>query len=142
MACFIFVIWGVLIAGNALYLYILLMASIVAQDSFRYFFAIFKWYWVNTITYRLYDWYRVDSEGNERELHNDIALEAFDFDMPDNFRVNYTKDSDSPTELVSCLYCTTKVIKVHDTILKENTNDSYKINMVDVGKAKIEGEVS
>eukprot|EP00605_Chrysophyceae_sp_TOSAG23-4_P002176 GSChrysophyteH1.ASY1.ANO1.2406.1 assembled CDS len=55
MACFIFVIWGVLIAGNAFYLYILLTGSIVAQDSFRYFFAILKWYWVNTITYRLYE---------------------------------------------------------------------------------------
>ncbi|MGB1393436.1 MAG: type I phosphomannose isomerase catalytic subunit [Flavobacteriaceae bacterium] len=90
------------------------------------------------ITYRVYDWDRVDSEGNERELHNDIALEAFDFDMPDNFRVNYTKDSDSPTELVSCLYFTTNVIKVNDTILKENTHDSFMIYMCVEGKAQIE----
>ena len=90
------------------------------------------------ITYRVYDWDRVDSEGNERELHNDIALEAFDFDMPDNFRVDYTKDSDSPTELVSCLYFTTNVIKVNDTILKENTHDSFMIYMCVEGKAQIE----
>lgn len=90
------------------------------------------------ITYRVYDWDRVDSEGNERELHNDIALEAFDFDMPDNFRVNYTKDSDSPTELVSCPYFTTNVFKVNDTILKENTHDSFMIYMCVEGKAQIE----
>ena len=42
IACFSFVIWGVLIAGNALYLYILLTASITAQDSFRYIFGIFN----------------------------------------------------------------------------------------------------
>jgi len=90
------------------------------------------------ITYRVYDWDRVDSEGNERELHNDIALEAFDFDMPDNFRVNYTKDSDSPTELVSCPYFTTNVFKVNDTILKENTHDSFMIYMCIEGKAQIE----
>jgi len=90
------------------------------------------------ITYRVYDWDRVDSEGNERELHNDIALEAFDFDMPDNFRVNYTKDSDSPTELVSCTYFTTNVLKVNDTILKENTHDSFMIYMCVEGKAQIE----
>ena len=90
------------------------------------------------ITYRVYDWDRVDSEGNERELHNDIALEAFDFDMPDNFRVDYTKDSDSPTELVSCPYFTTNVLKVNDTILKENTHDSFMIYMCVEGKAQIE----
>lgn len=90
------------------------------------------------ITYRVYDWDRVDSEGNERELHNDIALEAFDFDMPDNFRVNYTKDSDSPTELVCCPYFTTNVFKVNDTILKENTHDSFMIYMCVEGKAQIE----
>lgn len=90
------------------------------------------------ITYRVYDWDRVDSEGNERELHNDIALEAFDFDMPDNFRVDYTKNSDSPTELVSCPYFTTNVLKVNDTILKENTHDSFMIYMCVEGKAQIE----
>ena len=90
------------------------------------------------ITYRVFDWDRVDSEGNERELHNDIALEAFDFDMPDNFRVDYTKDSDSPTELVSCPYFTTNILKVNDTILKENTHDSFMIYMCVEGNAQIE----
>lgn len=90
------------------------------------------------ITYRVYDWDRVDSEGNERELHNDIALEAFDFDMPDNFRVDYTKDSNSPTELVSCPYFTINVLKVNDTILKDNTHDSFMIYMCVEGKAQIE----
>jgi mannose-6-phosphate isomerase len=90
------------------------------------------------ITYRVYDWDRVDSEGNERELHNDIALEAFDFDMPDNFRVNYTKDSDSPTKLVSCPYFTTNVFKVNEIILKDNTHDSFMIYMCVEGNAQIE----
>jgi len=90
------------------------------------------------ITYRVYDWDRVDSQGNERELHNDIALEAFDFDMPDNFRVDYTMDSNTPTELVSCPYFTTNVLKVNKIILKENTHDSFMIYMCVDGKAQIE----
>ena len=90
------------------------------------------------ITYRVYDWDRVDSEGNERELHNEIALEAFDFDMPDNFRVDYTKDSDTATELVSCPYFTTNILKVQKTILKENTHDSFMIYMCVEGTAQIE----
>ena len=67
------------------------------------------------ITYRVYDWDRVDADGNERELHNDIALEAFDFDMPDNYRVKYSKNSNTSTELVSCPYFTTNVLDVNRT---------------------------
>ena len=90
------------------------------------------------ITYRVYDWDRVDSDGNERELHNDIALEAFDFDMPDNFRVDYTKGSNTPTELVSCPYFTTNVMDVNELISKENTHDSFMIYMCVDGNAQIE----
>lgn len=90
------------------------------------------------ITYRVYDWDRVDAKGNERELHNDIALEAFDFDMPDNFRVQYSKNSKSATELVSCPYFTTNVMDVNEQILKENTHDSFMIYMCVEGNARVE----
>ena len=41
------------------------------------------------ITYRIYDWDRPDSNGELRELHTDLALDAIDF-KPSNFRLNYT----------------------------------------------------
>ena len=43
------------------------------------------------ITYRVYDWDRVDDQGNERELHNDLAIDAIDFEMENDFRVSYSK---------------------------------------------------
>jgi mannose-6-phosphate isomerase len=89
------------------------------------------------ITYRVYDWDRVDSEGNHRELHNDIALEAFDFDMPDNYRVNYSRDSQTSTELVSCPYFTTNVIEVKTSLLVKNNYDSFMIYMCVEGSAVI-----
>jgi mannose-6-phosphate isomerase len=89
------------------------------------------------ITYRVYDWDRVDADGNERELHNDIALEAFDFDMPDNFRVQYAPKSNVSTELVSCPYFTTNVLEVTETISKQNTQDSFVIYMCVEGKANL-----
>tara|TARA_B110000879_G_scaffold104643_1_gene141129 strand:+ start:4014 stop:4976 length:963 start_codon:yes stop_codon:yes gene_type:complete len=93
------------------------------------------------ITYRVYDWDRVDSKGNHRELHNDIALEAFDFDMPDNYRVNYSRDAQTSTELVSCPYFTTNVLEVKTSLLVENNHDSFMIYMCVEGSAivKIEG---
>ena len=90
------------------------------------------------ITYRVYDWDRVDAEGKERELHNDIALEAFDFDMPDNYRVNYSLDSNSFSELVRCPYFTTNVLDVKEPILKENNQDSFVIYMCVEGTASVE----
>jgi len=90
------------------------------------------------ITYRVYDWDRVDAEGKERELHNDIALEAFDFDMPDNYRVNYSLDSNSSAELVRCPYFTTNVLDLNETVLKENTHDSFVIYMCVEGTASVE----
>ena len=89
------------------------------------------------VTYRVYDWDRVDSEGNHRELHNDIALEAFDFDMPDNYRVNYSRDSQTSTELVSCPYFTTNVIEVKTSLLVKNNHDSFMIYMCVEGSAVI-----
>jgi mannose-6-phosphate isomerase len=93
------------------------------------------------VTYRVYDWDRVDSKGNHRELHNDIALEAFDFDMPDNYIVNYSRDAQTSTELVSCPYFTTNVLEVKTSLLVENNHDSFMIYMCVEGSAivKIEG---
>ncbi len=34
------------------------------------------------VTYRIFDWNRVDAHGQPRELHTELALEAIDFDAP------------------------------------------------------------
>ena len=53
------------------------------------------------ITYRVYDWDRVDDQGNARELHNDLAIDAFNFDMEDNFRVDYSKKDNRSNNMVN-----------------------------------------
>ncbi|WP_047545030.1 type I phosphomannose isomerase catalytic subunit [Psychroserpens sp. Hel_I_66] len=94
------------------------------------------------ITYRVYDWDRVDDEGNERELHNDLAIDAFDFNMPDNFRVNYSKKKNASNQMVSCPYFTTNFLHVTDSILKLNSKDSFLIYICVEGEALIETEES
>jgi len=89
------------------------------------------------ITYRVYDWDRVDGDGNERELHNDLAIEAFDFDMPDNFRVTYDKTPNQSNEMVSCPYFTTNYLKINQTVKKVNKHDSFIIYMCVDGEAEI-----
>ncbi len=89
------------------------------------------------ITYRVYDWDRVDADGNERELHNDFAIDAFNFDMPDNFRVSYDKAANQSNEMVSCPYFTTNYLKINKTLQKENHHDSFIIYMCVDGEAEI-----
>lgn len=89
------------------------------------------------ITYRVYDWDRVDADGNERELHNDLAIDAIGFNMPDNFRVTYDKTENQSNEMVSCPYFTTNYLKVNKTLQKENHHDSFIIYMCVDGEGEI-----
>lgn len=89
------------------------------------------------VTYRVYDWDRVDDDGNERELHNDLAIDAIDFNMPDNFRVAYSKIKNQTNEMVSCPYFTTSYLEVTTILNKENTIDSFFIYICVEGAATI-----
>jgi len=89
------------------------------------------------ITYRVYDWDRVDDEGNERDLHNDLAIDAFDFNMKDDFRVSYSKEKNQSNKMVSCPYFTTNFIPLQGTVQKINDKDSFIIYMCVEGEAEI-----
>ena len=90
------------------------------------------------ITYRVYDWDRTDAEGNMRELHNDLAMDAIDFDMPDDFKVSYDATKNTSEQLVSCPYFTTNVLDVEGSISKQNIQDSFMIYMAVDGDAVFE----
>jgi len=89
------------------------------------------------VTYRIYDWDRVDNNGNERELHIDLAIDAIGFEMKDNFRVSYSKMENYSNNMVSCPYFTTNFIPLDGTIQKQNDKDSFIIYMCVEGKAVI-----
>ncbi len=92
------------------------------------------------VTYRVYDWDRVDDEGNERELHNDLAIDAIDFDMEDDFRITYSKSKNTTNKMVSCPYFTTNYLEVNSTLKKENHHDSFIIYICVDGEAIITTE--
>lgn len=94
------------------------------------------------VTYRVYDWDRVDAQGNERELHNDIAIDAFDFNMKDDFRVDYRKDKNTFNEMVSCPFFTTNFVEVDSELKKRNVYDSFIIYMCVDGSVEVSTEVS
>ena len=89
------------------------------------------------VTYRVYDWDRVDDEGNERELHNDIAIDAFKFDMEDDFRVEYEKHKNVSSKMVSCPFFTTNYLELDSEIEKINDKDSFLIYVCVDGEVKV-----
>ncbi|MFD2823229.1 type I phosphomannose isomerase catalytic subunit [Lacinutrix iliipiscaria] len=89
------------------------------------------------ITYRVYDWDRVDDEGKERDLHNDLAIDAFNFDMDDDFRIAYSKTDNQSNPMVSCPYFTTNYLEVTKSLNKTNDLDSFIIYICVEGEVEI-----
>lgn len=82
------------------------------------------------ITYRIYDWDRVDAQGNSRELHTELALDAIDFERKDDFRLTYEKTANTSNEVASCEYFTTNYLQVTKDLSKDYSQlDSFVIYM-------------
>ena len=89
-------------------------------------------------TYRIYDWDRVDKEGNPRELHTDLALEAIDFDFPSSYRTHYRQSLNRSSAMVDCPYFTTNLLAFDQAMEKDYTAlDSFVIYLGTEGKAVI-----
>jgi mannose-6-phosphate isomerase len=82
------------------------------------------------ITYRIYDFDRVDDKGNKRELHVDEALAAIDYQFYDDYKTQYKPQKNEVVELVTCQYFTTNVLDFNESITKDYTNlDSFVIHV-------------
>ncbi len=64
------------------------------------------------ITYRIYDWDRVDADGNERDLHTDEAIDAIAYKAEKSYQTVYSKTQNESSEIVSCPYFTTNIFPV------------------------------
>ena len=89
------------------------------------------------ITYRVYDWDRKDHNGNKRKLHNDIAMDAFDFNMKDDFRIDYSKEKNASNAMVNSPFFTTNYLEIDKKVEKKNNYDSFIIYMCVDGEVEI-----
>jgi len=87
------------------------------------------------ITYRIYDWDRKDKNGNGRELHTDLALDALDFNHYKNYKTEYKAEENYPYNLIKNKYFTTNKID----LTKKATFDYFNIDSFVVYMC-IEGE--
>ena len=91
------------------------------------------------VTYRIYDYDRRDSEGNARELHTDLAVDAIDYKHYDNYRTDYVADVNETVNVVDCEYFTTNVFELDMPVEKDFPEiDSFIIYMCTGGSVRIE----
>ena len=90
------------------------------------------------ITYRIYDWDRVDSAGNSRELHTELALDAIDLDKKDDFKREFSRVENHATNIAACEYFTTNFLPVKGAVIKNYSHlDSFVIYMCVAGEADV-----
>lgn len=94
------------------------------------------------ITYRIYDFDRKDANGNTRELHVDLALEAINYNKVEA-KKEYDKKINVSNLAVDCPYFTTNVFLLDGHVVKTKNNDSFVVYMCTEGnfEIKIESEI-
>lgn len=80
------------------------------------------------VTYRIYDWDRVDASGKPREMHTVLALDAINFDFDQTGLVRAEPEVNRPVELASCRYFHTSLMHIDRPVIKDySLTDSFII---------------
>lgn len=89
------------------------------------------------ITYRIYDFDRVDAQGNGRELHIDLALDAINYEKTDTYK-SYDKAMNQSNAVVDCPYFTTNFIPLEGELAVSKNGDTFTVYMCVDGAFELE----
>jgi len=89
------------------------------------------------ITYRLYDFDRKDAQGNTRELHVDLALDAINYNRVETQK-KYDTKADTSNLVVDCPYFTTNFIPLENKVEVAKSGTSFTVYMCIEGSFEIE----
>jgi len=82
------------------------------------------------LTYRIYDYKRVDENGNERELHTEQSLDVINFKASINPLTSYQIVKNQIIPLISCEFFTTNMLKFDKAITRNyGSIDSFVVYM-------------
>lgn len=95
------------------------------------------------LTFRIYDYGRLGMDGKPRELHTDLAAEALDYNVYDNYRTTYSHEALKAKEVLATRYFNVRVVDTetpfHRNLLKY---DSFIISLCIEGDCKIKIRVT
>lgn len=90
------------------------------------------------VTYRVYDFNRKDKDGNTRELHTELALDALNYQGVDGFKQVYREEVNKSNSIVDSPYFITKYLPIKDVYEMDlSQRDSFTILMAVDGNSKI-----
>ncbi len=90
------------------------------------------------VTYRIYDYDRVDADGNPRDLHVQEALEVIDYQEHKNPLVTYTEKANTATLLATSEHFTTNLLSFEKPIERDYAMlDSFVVYMCVEGSVEI-----
>ena len=94
------------------------------------------------VTYRLYDWDRVDANGQRRELHTELALEAINY-AATNSKIEYKEEANHSSRVVDCPYFKTNIIALQDCFIWKSTRKAFTVFMCTNGQFEmiVNGEI-
>jgi len=82
------------------------------------------------ITYRIYDFDRIDDSGKSRELHTELALDAIDYTEYPDYRTRYDKKPDVSNPVVACRHFTANYIELTRAVERDYIKlDSFVVYM-------------
>lgn len=91
------------------------------------------------ITYRIYDYNRLDADGKPRELHTNLAKEVIDFSVGKDHATRYTPQKDTPVSIADSPYFKTKIHDLtHNNLLDLKDRDQFIILICTRGKCTLE----
>ncbi len=80
------------------------------------------------VTYRIYDWDRVDDKGRPRELHTELAVGAIDFGTPGEYDVTQSPVVNESVQLKKSPWFTVNMVEL-DGAMERPVGDSFVIYM-------------
>ncbi|MEQ9402275.1 MAG: mannose-6-phosphate isomerase [Cyclobacteriaceae bacterium] len=93
------------------------------------------------ITYRIYDFDRIDKDGNRRELHVDEALDAIDFNHYREYKTKYEEEVNAANGIISTPFFTTNKLVLTETFEMDRSSlDCFKIYICVKGNGVVAGE--
>ena len=91
------------------------------------------------VTYRMYDYNRPGLDGKPRELHTELAAEALDFHVENEYRTQYSEELNHSNQVIVSPYFNVRVTELtrpfHRNLVKY---DSFVISMCIEGDCKIQ----
>ncbi len=87
---------------------------------------------------RIYDYDRLGADGKKRELHTELAKDAIDYTVQDDYRTAYSEEENKPVVLESTRYFTTELVRLTKGISRDFSKiDSFVIYVCFEGSCRI-----